>query len=79
MTTGTASVVLDDTQNDTMRNFILGTLAHGANWVTDMPLDTGQGVFEHRARLSSFSWTVLVPGITWRVSFDFETDERNSS
>ena len=59
--------------------FILGTLAHGANWVIDMPLDTGQGVFEHNARLGSFSWQVLVPGVTWQVSFEFETDERNSA
>ena len=76
MSAGNASVVLDKTQVDALRNFILGALAHGSAWVDDMPLDTGQGVVDHHARLGGFSWSVLVPGITWQVSFAFETDER---
>lgn len=79
MTAGSASIVLDGTQTDALRNFIAGALAHGANWVDDFPLDTGQGVFEHRTLLGGFIWRILVPGVAWKVLFEFETDERNAS
>lgn len=79
MTTGQAALILDETQCDTLRSFIAGDLAHGANWIDDLPLDTGQGVFDHHARISGVTWTVLVPGRTWKAAFSFETDERNSA
>lgn len=79
MTAGQAALILDATQCDTLRSFIAGALAYGANWIDDMPLDTGQGVFDHRARISGLNWSVINPGVTWKVAFAFETDERNAS
>lgn len=79
MTTGQAALILDETQCDTLRSFIADDLAHGVNWIDDLPLDTGQGLSDHHARISPISWSVINPGKTWKASFSFETDQRNNA
>lgn len=78
-TTGTASVVLNKDEADTFRS-LLALSNHGASWLTDTPMDTGQGLSMHRIRVSNVRWMVagFVPGKNWKVSFSYETDVRNA-
>ena len=79
MTKGTASIYVTKTQADTFRSLVASS-KQGADWITSMPLDTGQGLAYHRARIESIRWSTanLIPGTNWRITFGFETDERNA-
>ena len=80
MTTGTMTLYLEKAQADALRTWLSDQLYDGANWIDDLPLDTGQGLAPHHARISGMSWSFsqLVPGKNWRFSCQFETDERNA-
>ena len=76
MTRGSFSLMLTKKQADAMRYFIYVGLKDGAEWIDDMPLDTGRGVLPHRARLSNMRFTPIVPNRLWRFTCDYETDQR---
>jgi len=78
VSSGNAMIVVDYAQAQTFRAMI-GNTSHNTKWLTDMPLDTGSGLANHRVRISNVRWQVagFKPGVNWRISFDFETDERN--
>jgi len=75
---GSASIVADPAQAAAFRvMFEAGRL--GADWFTGCPIDTGQGLADHRVRLTSVQYQVLrPPDKLWKITFTFETDERNA-
>ena len=77
MSRGNLSIVVDDVQSELFRQMIIES-NDCSNWITDVPLDTGFGVAPHRARITNPRWMVagLVPGENWRISMQYETDER---
>lgn len=76
MTAIRGSLILDgQTQADAFRQLLVDS-AFGADWVTDVPLDTGTGVVTRRARFTAPSWSVLVPGRMWQVNLNIETDDQ---
>lgn len=75
LTTGTASLYCTAPQMATLRAALAGA-ADGASWFTGFPLDMGGGSVPHRARIRDLQVRVIVPGITWLATLQFETDER---
>lgn len=77
MTNLRASLVLDgQTQANAFRQLLVDS-NYGADWITGVPIDTGTGVSVRRIRITSPTWTVLVPGSMWSVSFSAETDDQD--
>ena len=76
---GSASMVVDKTQA-TAFNVMYENARLGADWISNCPIDTGQGLTDHRVRITSVQYSVLKsPDKYWKIVFTFETDERNAS
>ena len=78
-TKGSATFVWDLTQKVAWEGYFSSTIKKGTLPVDDFPLDLGGGTTGHRTYLSDPKQITLVPGITWQVTVDFESDERNAA
>jgi len=78
-TKGSATFIWDLAQKTAWEGLFSSTLRKGVYPVDDFPLDLGGGTTGHRAYLSDPKQVTLVPNITWQVTVDFETDERNAA
>jgi len=76
---GSAGIVVDLTQAKAF-NAMYEAARLGADWLTGVPIDTGQGLATHRIRITSVQYQVLKPpDKNWKIIFTFETDERNAA
>ena len=75
MTTGSFTLKLNSSQ---MTDFqaVIPASNFGADWITDVPLDTGLGKKSHRMRFLGVSRKTLLPqnGL-YELTIKFETDE----
>jgi hypothetical protein len=78
MINGVGNLMLDKTQMAALYA-TLDAANDGADWITGVRLDMGQGPAAHRARITGFQVNVVVPELYWRAILWWETDERNFS
>ena len=71
------SMVLDNEQATSFREFFEYSANAGANWV-EIPLNTGQGVATHRARFMSVGFSVVSDKLV-KVACSVEVDARVSN
>lgn len=70
------NLVLDATQCATFETFFEGDANAGADWFL-MPVDTGQGVVNHRVRITGYGLAIISDQLK-RLSLSVETEERNA-
>jgi hypothetical protein len=77
MTAGSLSLTLTTAQMDIFQAAIPAS-NYGADWVTGVPIDSGNGSQPHRIRLIKVSRKVLFPqdGL-YKLTITYETDEHN--
>lgn len=77
MTTGSFTLTLTRAQMATFRTVVPAS-NYGADWVTGVPLDTGNGSKQHRMRMLKVKMKVLFPqDALYQLTVNFETDEHN--
>ena len=75
-TIGTVSFMWDAAQKRTFDTFFNVTLRKGTIPASEFPLDLVDGVTGHLTWLSAPSLATVTPDNNWRVTFSFETEER---
>lgn len=78
VTTGSVSFIWDDQQKRDYETFFNVTARKGTIPVAGFPLDLVDGVADHLTWLFPPSQIVVAPAKTWRVTFGFETEQRNA-
>lgn len=78
-TTGSVTFAWDAAQKLVFDTLFNVTLRKGTLPIDDFPLDIVDGVAAHRAWISAPSQVTSTPDDLWKVTFKYETDERNQT